>query len=285
MLEIEQNRRTWDLWAKAHMAVYEARLCAIEAGHPVITPLEAELLAPFKDQRLLHLQCHLGLDLFALHRLGFAQLAGIDFSPVAIAGARQWRDRLEMPDIDFYCGDARSMAAGASPGFELILINYGSLCWIPRIADYVQDIARLLVPGGRLLIVEIHPLIYATDPAAGLITLRDDYLESAQAHCSAQSQTHAAAPTPECTTYEWNHGLAEIYFALTSAGLTVEHFAEHEATPWRSHAFMESADGLIWNLPRGFPRVPLTFSMIARSGSQDKSWQARREIEDGQREG
>jgi hypothetical protein len=36
------------------------------------------------------------------------------------------------------------------------------------------------------------------------------------------------------TTHEWNHGLGEIFTALTAAGMAVTGFVEHQSVPWEA---------------------------------------------------
>lgn len=58
-------------------------------GATALTPTErAELGGLVARKRLLHLQCHFGMDTLDLARLG-TTVTGIDFSPAAIEAARR----------------------------------------------------------------------------------------------------------------------------------------------------------------------------------------------------
>src|SRR6266850_1408668 len=83
------NRRNWDervaihrrdrtgFYAVERFLTGDKRLHAIELGE----------LGDVAGKRLIHLQCHFGLDSLILARHG-AVVTGVDFSPAAIAEAR-----------------------------------------------------------------------------------------------------------------------------------------------------------------------------------------------------
>ncbi len=64
-------------------------------------------------------------------------------------------------------------------------------------------------------------------------------------------------------TYEWNHGLGEIFTALTRHGLRVTLLEEHRGLEWKMFDHMVEEDGR-WKLPseqRDF--VPMMYSLMA----------------------
>ena len=64
-------------------------------------------------------------------------------------------------------------------------------------------------------------------------------------------------------TYEWNHGIGEVFTALTDHGLRVIMLREHRGLEWKMFAHMIEEDRQ-WKLP-GEQRdlVPLMYSLIA----------------------
>ena len=85
----EANRRTWDERAAVHRAdrtgFYGVEEC--RKGGDSLGPIEAAEIGDVAGKRLLHLQCHFGLDTLSLARRG-AIATGVDFSAPAIAAAR-----------------------------------------------------------------------------------------------------------------------------------------------------------------------------------------------------
>lgn len=65
--------------------------------------------------------------------------------------------------------------------------------------------------------------------------------------------------------HNWSHDFQEIAGSLLGAGLTLEALGEHEVADWRSLPFLKFSpqDGG-WYMPEGLPRIPLTFSVVAR---------------------
>ena len=90
-LEREQlaaNRHVWDCWAPLHLT---SKFYSVEdfiAGGSSLRSIETSELGDVLDKRLLHLQCHFGLDTLSWARLG-ADAVGVDNSEVAIDIARR----------------------------------------------------------------------------------------------------------------------------------------------------------------------------------------------------
>ena len=81
------NRAWWDELVPHHLASPFYKADAFRHGENVLDPIARERLAGVKGTRLLHLQCHFGLDTLSIALMG-ANVTGIDFSSPAIATAR-----------------------------------------------------------------------------------------------------------------------------------------------------------------------------------------------------
>lgn len=84
----EMNRIGWDRRASVH---FESRFYDVEgfmAGATSLRDIELGQLKEVAGKRLLHLQCHFGLDTLSWARKG-AVCTGVDISPVAIDKARE----------------------------------------------------------------------------------------------------------------------------------------------------------------------------------------------------
>jgi hypothetical protein len=65
-------------------------------------------------------------------------------------------------------------------------------------------------------------------------------------------------------SYEWSHGLAEVYNALVGAGLRVTHFQEHRELEWKGLPHMEDLGNGRWCLPEHQRDLaPLMYSIMA----------------------
>ena len=64
-------------------------------------------------------------------------------------------------------------------------------------------------------------------------------------------------------TYEWNHGLGEIFTALTGHGLVVTLLQEHRGLEWKMFDHMVEEDRQ-WKLPpEQRDLVPMMYSLMA----------------------
>ena len=85
-----------DLWRKANLTVWNKRAAlhirdatgfydvdGFLAGRDTIHPFESAEIGDVRAKRLLHLQCHFGLDTLSWARRG-ASVVGLDFSPEGI---------------------------------------------------------------------------------------------------------------------------------------------------------------------------------------------------------
>ena len=91
----QSNRKMWDELTEINARSKFYDLDGFQSRQIVLNPLELEELGPYvAGKRLLHLQCHFGMDTLSWARLG-AEVTGVDFSPHAIELATAIADRVE----------------------------------------------------------------------------------------------------------------------------------------------------------------------------------------------
>src|SRR5258707_11854318 len=91
-----ENRAWWDELAPLHVKSPFYKTEALRRGENVLDPIARERLADVAGKRLLHLQCHFGLDTLSIARMG-ASVTGLDFSQTAIAAARALSQETGVP--------------------------------------------------------------------------------------------------------------------------------------------------------------------------------------------
>src|SRR5215211_2432872 len=85
---LDANRASWDERADIHAEDLTGAY-AIErflGGEDVLFPIEASEIGDVSGLKVLHLQCHIGIDTLCLARRG-ASVTGIDFSAAALRHA------------------------------------------------------------------------------------------------------------------------------------------------------------------------------------------------------
>jgi SAM-dependent methyltransferase len=258
---IETNRALWDELVGVHVrAPNSYDIESFRGGRDTLKPIELEEVGDVEGKRLLHLQCHFGMDTISWVRRG-ASAVGADFSPEAIALARQLSAETGV-GAEFVCSDIYELPQNLEGEFDIVFASYGVLCWLPDLDAWAKLINHYLAPGGFFYIVDPHPV--------GGMFSRDDELVASESYFNAgpiedtRDGTYAdqSAALQNKTSYQWQHPLSEIINALTANGLRIEFLHEFPFSVFRWLPSMEkSGDG--WYRIPGRDDVPFLFSLKA----------------------
>jgi SAM-dependent methyltransferase len=275
----------WPRWRDANRANWEDRVpIHLGPGGYAVEALVADparlsdsvrhdvaALGPLAGLRVAHLQCHIGTDTLSLARLGAAEVAGLDFSPAALAAARALFARTGTPGR-FVEGDVHDAARLLGAGrWDVVHASMGAINWIPSIRRWLAVAASLLAPGGRLHLRDVHPMAMTLDPAvdpasAGGPAVCFPYGERAEPVTMDDDTTYAGdgARLAHTTTHEWSHGLGETVQGAIDAGLAVTGLEELFWTEFRAWPSMVERPGGRFELAERPDRVPLLFRLTAR---------------------
>jgi SAM-dependent methyltransferase len=259
------NRANWDDRTAIHIAsqFYDVDGWLRDERGP--RPREVEALGDVSGLRLLHLQCHFGLDTLAWARAG-AEVTGLDFSPAAIDVARDLASRAGLDRrATFVCADVYdAVAALEHRQFDVVYVSLGALCWLPSVERWAAQVGALVAPGGRFYLHDGHPLQWSFDDDGR--HLQHTYFEEPEPYVddSAVTYTDGDAEITARRSYEWNHSIGETVTALLRSGLQLESLVEHDWTGFQRFPWLvREADGE-WHIPSGHARIPLSFSLLAR---------------------
>jgi SAM-dependent methyltransferase len=272
--ELKINRGHWDEATRLHTRGNVYGVEDFKAGTCRLHRVEVEEVGDVQGKRLLHLQCHFGIDTLSWARRG-AIVTGVDFSSEAIACAQQLAADTGLHG-EFLCSDLYALpeALRAYGTFDIVYTSYGVLNWLPDLMPWGDIIARYLKPGGFFYIVEAHPaarmfptdedllqagsfrpwLSYFHDPAGIRWPASVDYADPSASHAIG--------------THEWQHSMSDIHNALTRAGLVIEWLHEFPFCAWKVVAGCELVEGFssshaYYGLPASLPQLPLMFSLRA----------------------
>ncbi|WP_067463914.1 class I SAM-dependent methyltransferase [Actinomadura macra] len=220
------NRANWDVWAAAHGqdAYYDS--VGLVAGADSLTDVENAAVGDVTGLDVLHVQCHLGFDSISLARRG-ARVTGVDFSPVALEKARDLARRCAA-DVRFVEADATDLPPELHGRFDLAYATMGILCWIGDIDAWMRSVAATLRPGGRLVLIDGHPLSLMT---AGLDPLVLDFPYAFDGPHEFSGTASYATETDPTTSVEFAHSLGEIVTAAVVSGLRITRLDEHLDSP------------------------------------------------------
>jgi 2-polyprenyl-3-methyl-5-hydroxy-6-metoxy-1,4-benzoquinol methylase len=261
------NRRNWDERVPIHLrdntGTYQ--IDAFLAGADTLYPIEASEIGDVSGKRLLHLQCHIGLDTLSLARRG-AHATGLDFSPSAIEAARELARRTGMA-TRFVEGNVYDAATLAPEPFDIVYSTWGTVTWLPDVVRWAQMIAGALAPGGFFYLADDHPAAQMLEQIDGALVATYPWQTPADSPLMFEANTSYAGDRTELAnikSYQWIHPLSEILSALLDAGLSIEMLHEHDRLPWKPFAMMVTAGGGLYRLPPTVPAVPLALSLRAR---------------------
>jgi SAM-dependent methyltransferase len=261
------NRAHWDALASAHGqdAYYDTE--ALIAGADSLTEIEAagvrEAIGAVAGLDVLHLQCHIGFDAISLARRG-ARVVGADFSPASLEKARTLARRCEVR-AEFVEADATKLAVELHNRFDLVYATIGVLIWIDDVRAWMRSAAAALRGGGKLLLVDLHPLygmIESLDP----LRLDFPYVGDGGPRSFDEPGSYAGADlaVSATATVNYAHSLGEVVNAALAAGLKIEHLEEHVEADFdpRGDLLAPEEDGR-YRLRVDGELMPLLFTLIA----------------------
>jgi SAM-dependent methyltransferase len=264
---IAANRARWDEVVDLHIASDFYRVDAFRRGEEKLDPIVLAEVGDVAGLKLLHLQCHFGLDTLSFARLG-ADATGLDFSPKAIAAARALAAETGL-DARFVEGRVEEAPELAGRDFDVVFTSWGVLMWLPDLAAWAKAIINCLKPGGRFYIAEGHPIMWAFEDtheryADNLRVVRSYFLDGAQHWDSPVDYADPTYSLKHHVAHEWQHGLGEVVTALAGVGLRIEFLHEHDRLPWPGIPGMMRKDRHFFEAPADEPRLPVAYSISAR---------------------
>ncbi|KUM73317.1 class I SAM-dependent methyltransferase [Streptomyces curacoi] len=261
------NQANWDARTPVHLA---SRFYGLDQDlDPArwFASFEWDDLGELAGRDVLHLQCHLGTETIAFAQRG-ARAVGLDFSAASVAAANGIARRAGLDVTYVQANVYDAVEALDRRRFDVVYTGKGALCYLPDLDRWAGVVAQLLRPGGRLYIVEFHPLLNSLGPKPGPgegpeLLLRHDYLGGSGAVHRDATHTYTDGPAVEGATdsYEWMHGISEVVNALVQNGLTIRHLTESDELPWPRWPQMARTPSGWWRLPE--PRIPLLYGLLA----------------------
>ena len=139
----------------------------------------------------------------------------------------------------------------------------GVLGWIDDVRAWMRSAAAALRGGGKLLLVEIHPMyrmLGALDPPASTSRTRRRPARFDEPGSYAGTDLPVAATQ----TVEYGHSLGEIVMAALGAGLKLQHFEEHMSADFdpRGNMLTPEEDGR-YRVRAGPEVLPILFTLVA----------------------
>jgi SAM-dependent methyltransferase len=257
----EVNRAHWDERVPIHLRSSMYDVAGFKAGRLALRPEHVRDLEPVVGKRLVHLQCHFGMETISWARLG-AEATGLDFSAPAIAAARELATETGVP-VNFVQADIYDAPEVLKTEFDIVYTGVGALMWHPDMVRWATVVAKLLWPGGELYLNEFHPVewIFAEET----LEVRYDYFTPPEGLAIANPSSYAdrSAVTTQDDTRQWNHSLGEVVTALIRAGLVIGELRESDGSAIQRWPMLERSEDHYWRMPKQRPNLPLMYTLRA----------------------
>jgi 2-polyprenyl-3-methyl-5-hydroxy-6-metoxy-1,4-benzoquinol methylase len=256
----EVNRQSWNDRVDAHLESDFYDLEGFRRGNTSLTEIELDLLGEVSGKYILHLQCHFGQDTLSLQRMG-ANCTGIDLSDKAIGAAKKLNEELGL-NARFIACDVYDSPNHINEKFDIVFTSYGTIGWLPDLDRWASVISHFLKPGGMLVFVEFHPVVWMYDD--DFTEVKYSYLKS-DPILDEEEGTYADREAEiKIRNISWNHGLSEVITALLKQGLKIESFKEYDYSPYNCFNGTVEFEPGKFRIEKLEDKIPMVYSVVAK---------------------
>jgi 2-polyprenyl-3-methyl-5-hydroxy-6-metoxy-1,4-benzoquinol methylase len=229
------NRRLWNDKVNYHVASAMYNVPGFIAGNDSLNKIEIDLLGDLQGKRILHLQCHFGLDSLSLARRGAQHVTGVDMSDKGIDKARELAETINLTaSTRFICCNIydlqEHLSCDPNELFDIVFTSYGVTTWLPDMDKWASLISQYLKPNGTFIIAEFHPVICMFNEPFS--SIEESYFKQ-NAIISQCQGTYADRDAPISNpSIEWNHSLSEVLQSLINHNLRIDVVQEFDYSPY-----------------------------------------------------
>jgi 2-polyprenyl-3-methyl-5-hydroxy-6-metoxy-1,4-benzoquinol methylase len=197
-------------------------------GQTSLKTIELDLLGDISGKKILHLQCHFGMDSISLARMG-AKVTALDFSDKAIEKANEL-NTLCQTNVNFVCCNVYDAAQYISDSFDIVFCSYGIIGWLEHLNPWAKIIHDFLKPSGQFIYVDFHPFVWVWDNDFNKIEY--SYFNIAPIVENLTGTYAAKEAELKDTEVGFNHPTSELLNALINNGLTIKYYHEYNYSPY-----------------------------------------------------
>lgn len=257
----DHNRRSWNELTLLHSKSDFYDLENFKRGKTSLNHIELKELGDVKDKRLLHLQCHFGLDTLSFARMG-ANVTGIDISDESIKLANKLALELKLPST-FIQSNIFNIEKKITGNFDIIFTSYGAINWLYDLKPWAKLISKFLKNGGIFYIVEFHPFIYTLNEN---LNITEHYFNRSKIITNLEeSYTDNSSVSDKLLKhYEWHHSIGDVINSLIKNGLQIAFLNEFPYQVYNCFKNMIEIDTGKWVFKKYKDKIPYLFSIKAK---------------------
>lgn len=261
MNSFEHNRQSWNELTTLHAESGFYNVDSFKKGKTSLNHIELEELGDVNGKKLLHLQCHFGMDTLSLARQG-ADVVGVDISDTSIQKAEELSNELKIP-ARFIRSNVYDMENILNETFDIVYTSYGAINWLNDLDKWAKIINRYLKPNGIFYMVEFHPFIYTLNDNSEIV---DSYFKSKPLETIVEnSYTDKSEVLKKNLKHvEWHHSLSEVLNSLISNGMTIEFLNEFPYQVYNCFSNLIEIEKGKWVSDKHGDKIPYMYSIKAR---------------------
>ncbi len=253
----DANRHLWNQRTAVHKDSAFYDLPGFKKGASVLNSIELNELGEVKGKKMLHLQCHFGMDTLDWARRG-AEITGMDLADSAINEAKALNQELGL-NAKFICCNLYDLPKHLSGKFDIVFTSYGVVGWLPDLQKWAAVIAHFLKPGGTFYMAEFHPVVWMFDEDFAHIKY---YYDNRELIVTENEGTYTDRNADiKGKEYSWNHSISEVLNALIGAGLKIELFNEHMYSPYPCFRNVVETEKNKWQVKGMEGKIPMVYSL------------------------
>ncbi|EDP46862.1 class I SAM-dependent methyltransferase [Rickettsiella grylli] len=260
--EIKTNQHGWNLRTSVHINSSFYDVEGFLKGKSTLNFPEREFLSDVFRKKLLHLQCHFGLDTLSFSRMG-AETVGVDLSSEAINYAKILCKKSNI-NSQFIIGDVHQLSQYiAANTFDIIYSSYGVICWLYDLDIWAKEIFKVLKKNGEFVLIEFHPILdYVYN---GNISGKLQYFSDGQTVCEETTGTYTDRESPiKYSEYRWKHNLADVVSALLNTTMKLEKMKEYPYTPFKLFEDLDINNKFGWSNSSNKNQYPYLYALKFR---------------------
>ncbi|MBS1921313.1 MAG: class I SAM-dependent methyltransferase [Bacteroidetes bacterium] len=255
----EANRNNWNQRTLVHRDSAFYGLQEFKTGKTSLNKIELEELGDVKGKKLLHLQCHFGMDTMSWARQG-AKCIGVDLSDESIRLAKELNREMKL-DVEFILCNIYDLKKHLDEKFDIVFTSYGVIGWLPDLQKWAELISYYLKPGGIFYMVEFHPVVWIFDDDFTHIKYHYDNKEVIMIENEGTyTDRNADIKGKE---YSWNHSISEMQNTLIHAGLQIQFFNEYMYSPYPCFRNLTEREKDQWQIKGMEGKIPMLYSIKA----------------------
>ncbi|MFO7844178.1 MAG: class I SAM-dependent methyltransferase [Bacteroidales bacterium] len=260
MDSFEQNRQSWNELTTLHAESGFYNVEGFKNGKTSLNHIEIEELGDVKGKKLLHLQCHFGMDTLSLARKG-AEVVGVDISDTSVKKAVELSNELKIP-ATFIRSNVYDIERVLDETFDIVFTSYGAINWLNDLDKWAKIIHRYLKPNGIFYMVEFHPFIYMLNDHS---EIDHHYFKSKPLETVVERSytDNSEVPGQNLKHVEWHHSLSEVLNSLLSAGLKIECFNEFPYQVYNCFPNLIETETGKWVSEKYGDKIPYMYSIKA----------------------